>query len=238
MNCEAARAAMEEQFAGEVLAERAEQLRLHLQTCESCRERYDRLARVDLSLSGGGLSEQRLDALQARILGRSAVTPPVHPEQGRAAPPPASRRGAWLTLAAAAAVLVVVAIPVWRAMQDDPFTPRGGGTSWGVRAFCVSGGAVTGEALAGGTLACAPGSVVQFTYTAPQTAQLSIALEGSGQRFFPDGTERAAVDAGIDVPLPLSTPVGAWLSGPQRVTARFTDASGAVLAESTLTVTP
>lgn len=235
MNCEAARAAMEEQFAGEVLAERAEQLRVHLQTCATCRERYDRLARVDLALSGGGLSEQRLDALQARILGKSSVTP--LPSRGPTPPP--SRRGAWLALAAAAAVLLVIAVPVWRAMQDDPFTPRGGGTtSWGVRAFCVSGGAVTGEALPGGTLQCAAGSVVQFTYTAPRAAQLSIALEGSGQRFYPEGAERAAVDAGIDVALPLSTPVGAWLSGPQRVTARFTDASGTVLAQSTLTVTP
>ncbi len=235
MNCEAARAAMEEQFAGEELCERAEQLRVHLQTCTTCTERYDRLARVDLSLERGGLSEQRMDVLQARILGKSSVA-------SIAPPPPVARRSGWSTLLAAAAVMVLVtaiAIPLWRSTRDDDaFTPRGGGTSWGVRAFCVNGGRVTAEALPGGTLKCGPGSVVQFTYTAPQAAQLSIALEGSGQRFFPADTERATVTSGIDVPLPQSTPVGDWLAGPQRVTARFTDAAGAPLVESTVTITP
>ena len=232
MNCEAARAAMEEQFAGEELGERAQQLRAHLGTCTTCGERYDRLARVDLSLERGALSEQRMDVLQARILSVASI----------AAPPPAARRGGWSTLWAAAAVMVLVtaiAIPLWRATRDDDaFTPRGGGTSWGVRAFCVSEGRVTAEALPGGTLECAQGSLVQFTYTAPQAAQLSIVLEGSGQRFFPADAERAAVTSGIDVPLPQSTPVGAWLTGPQRVTARFTDAAGAPLVESTLTIIP
>lgn len=231
MNCEAARAAMDEQFAGALAPEVAAQLRAHLEPCASCRERYDRLARVDLALARGGLSEQRLDALQARILGK-AVAPTLSPP---------ARRGGWTTLLAAAAVLVVVtavAIPAWRAAHDDGFTPRGGGTSWGVRAFCVTAGAVTGEALPGGHLTCAPGALVQFTYTAPQAAQLAIELEGTGQRFFPSDTELALVDAGIDVSLPLSTPVGAWLDGPRKVTARFTDTSGAVLAESSLTLAP
>ena len=235
MNCEAARAAMEDQVAGEIAPEQVEHLREHLGTCEVCRERYDRLARVDVVLSKGGLSEQRMDAMQARILGARSVSPLA------AAPlPPPVRRG-WTTMLAAAAVLVLVsalAIPAWRALRDDGFTPRGGGTSWGVRAFCVSEGKVTGEALAGGTLTCPAGSIVQFTYTAPEAAQLSIALDGTEQRFFPSESARAEVKAGIDVSLPTSTPVGEWLTGPQRVTARFTDASGATLAESTLTVTP
>ncbi len=233
MNCEAARAAMEDQFAGEIAPEQAGHLREHLATCEGCRERYDRLARVDLVFSKGALSEQRMDALQARILGPKAVS-------AVAAPPPLVRRG-WTTLLAAAAVVVVVsamAITAWRASRDDGFTPRGGGTSWGVRAFCVNEGKVTGEALAGGTLTCPSGSILQFTYTAPEAAKLSIALDGTDQRFFPADSALALVKAGIDVPLPTSTPVGEWLTGPQRVTARFTDASGATLAQSTLTVTP
>ena len=234
MNCETARATMEEQFAGEELGGRGEQLRAHLKTCEACREGYDRLARVDLALSGGGLSEQRMDALQARILGKAMVAATV--TQLPVPPPVVARRG-WGTLFAAAAVLVLIAaiaIPAWRAMQDDGFTPRGGGQSWGVRAFCVTEGKVTAEALAGGTLRCASGSVVQFTYTAPQSAQLSIALDGTDQTFF----SAATVKAGIDVALPSSTPVGDWLAGPQRVTARFTDSKGATLAETALTVTP
>ncbi len=231
MTCEAARAAMEDQFAGEIAPQQAEHLREHLKTCEVCRERYDRLARVDVVLSKGGLSEQRMDALQARILGTKAAT-------SLAAPVLRQVSRGWVTLLAAAAVLVVVAIPSWWVLRDDGFTPRGGGTSWGVRAFCVNEGKVTGEALAGGTLTCPAGSIVQFTYTAPEAAQLSITLDGTDQRFFPAEAARAEVKAGIDVSLPTSTPVGEWLTGPQRVTARFTDAHGATLAESTLTVTP
>lgn len=224
MNCEAARAAMDEEFAG---GEPAPELREHLKTCASCRERYERLGRVDLVLERGGLSEQRMDALQARILGKLPVKAP------ELAPPPS--RG-WMVMLAAAAVVVLVAsftVPAWLA-GDDGFRPRGGGESWGVRAFCVKDGQVTGEARPGGALSCAPGSLVQFTYTAPSESQLSIALEGTGQEFFP----AAKVKAGIDVSLPSSTPVGDWLSGPQKVTARFMDADGKPLAESTLTLKP
>lgn len=230
MNCEAARAAMEEEFAGELVSDRAEQLRAHVKSCDSCREFYERLARVDAVLERGGLSEQRLDALQARIPGLASQ---------KQAPfiPSAPARRAWGPLLAAAAILVLVAgfaIQAWRASQVDPFTPRGGGTSWGVRAFCVTEGKVTGEALAGGTLVCAPGSLVQFTYTAPEAAQLSIAIDGSDLRFL----DPSAVKPGTDVALSTSTPVGEWLAGPQRVTARFTDAKGATISESSLTITP
>ncbi|MBI5547764.1 MAG: hypothetical protein HY901_28105, partial [Deltaproteobacteria bacterium] len=199
----------------------------HLKTCASCRERDDRLGRVDQVLERGGLSEQRLDALQARILGKLPVKAP------EVVPPPS--RG-WLVMLAAAAVVVLVAsftVPAWLA-ADDGFKPRGGGESWGVRAFCVRDGKVTGEARPGGTLACGPGGLVQFTYTAPSESQLSISLEGSGQEFFAP----AKVKAGIDVSLPTSTPVGDWLSGPQKVRARFTDAEGKPLAESQLLLSP
>lgn len=229
MNCEAARAAMDEEFAGDELAERASQLRDHLKTCDSCRERYDRLARVEAHLSGGGLSEQKLDALQARILGKV-------PETASAPPPAPARRGFGTFFAAAAVVVLVAAFALrgWLGSKDDQFTPRGGGESWGVRAFCVKDGQVTAEALAGGTLPCPAGALVQFTYTAPKNAKLSIALDGTDQTFI-SGTP---VIAGIDVALSTSTPVGDWLSGPKRVTARFTDESGATLAESSLTITP
>lgn len=223
---------MEDEFAGELVSDQAEQLRVHLKTCDSCREFYDRLARVDAALERGGLSEQRMDALQSRIPGLG----PVRAEPSPVATLPPPRRG-WGTFLAAAALLVLVAgiaIPTWRASQVDPFTPRGGGTSWGVRAFCVTSGKVSGEALAGGTLVCAPGSLVQFTYTAPEVAQLSIAIDGTDLRFL----EPSAVKPGTDVALSTSTPVGEWLSGPQRVTARFTDANGATISESSLTVTP
>lgn len=229
MNCEAARAAMDEEFAGEDVGERAAQLREHLKTCDACRERYDRLARVEAQLSGGGLSEQKMDALQARILGKAAAAPSAP------APVPAKRGfGTFLAAAAVVALVAAFAIRGWLAAKEDPFTPRGGGESWGVRAFCVKDGQVSAEALSGGTLPCPAGSLVQFTYTAPKAAKLSIALDGTDQTFV-SGTP---VIAGIDVALSTSTPVGDWLSGPKRVTARFTDDSGATLAESSLTITP
>ena len=230
MNCEEARTAMDDEFAGLDPGERAALLRAHLKTCADCRERHDRLGRVDMVLERGGLSEQRMDALQARILRKTALVPAL---------PPPSRGGRTMLAAAAALVLVTaIAVPLWRFTNDDGFTPRGGGTSWGVRAFCVTAGQVTAEAKPGETLPCAPGSVVQFTYTAPSDAQLSIALEGTDLRFFPVDVERARIDAGIDVSLPLSTPVGEWLTGPRKVMARFTDSSGHPVAESALTIAP
>ena len=126
MNCEAARAAMDEEFAGDDLGERGAQLREHLKTCDACRERYDRLARVEAQLSGGGLSEQKMDALQARILGNVGKTATTAPS----APPPVPAQRGWGTFLAAAAVVFLVAafaIRGWLASQDDQFTPRGGG---------------------------------------------------------------------------------------------------------------
>lgn len=237
MNCQAAREALELQFSGEPNAATDAALRAHLEGCASCREFSERLARVDTALERGGLSTQRLEAMEARILAR--VAPPPH---ARVSLPPPARRGGWgrLMLAAAAVLAVVVAVPLWRATRDDPFTPRGQpGTTWGVRAFCVGPGAkVTAEALPGGTLSCAPGSMVQFTYTAPRAARLSISLAGSDQRFFPTDAGEAEVAAGTDVALPMSTPVGEWLSGPRQVTARFLDAAGEPIAQSTLSLTP
>jgi len=234
VNCEAARGAMERQFAGELAPEAHAELRAHLETCPSCREFYERLARVDAALERGGLSEQRLEALEGRLLSR--VAPASAPAAGAPSKP---KRAAWVA-ALAAVVVLAVAVPLWRATRDDTFTPRGqGGETWGVRAFCVAAGKqVTAEALPGGTLRCAQGSTVQFTYTAPRGALLSIALESTGQRFFPSEGAQAEVEAGTDVALPLSTPIGEWLKGPQRVTARFTDSAGGTLAESTLTLTP
>lgn len=234
MSCEWARRAMEQQFAGELPAQEAARLDGHLAGCAPCREAYQRLARVDAALERGGLSEPRLDALQARILARVGAAAPSEAEP--ALPPSRRLLGA---LFAAAAVLVV-AVPAWRAGRDDGWAPRGQpGATWGVRAFCVVPGAgVTAEARPDGVLRCAPGATVQFTYTAPRPAQLAVFLEGTDQRFYPTQGERTAVQAGTDVALPLSTPVGAWLTAPRRVTARFTDDSGTTLAETSLTLTP
>ncbi|MFP2899894.1 hypothetical protein ACLEQD_26470, partial [Corallococcus sp. 4LFB] len=104
-------------------------------------------------------------------------------------------------------------------------------------------GEVLAEARPGGTLTCAEGNAVQFSYTAPQRVRLS--LEGLPQaggeplRFFPSEGAAPEVAAGVDVPLPFSTPVqGGWLTGPVPVHARFTDAQGRTVADTQVTLTP
>ena len=227
MNCDQARQTMDAEFAGEASAELTIALREHLLTCAACRERYERLARVEAQLSRGGLSAQKHDVLQALILARSAPT--VAP-----ASPPAPRLWGRAVLGAVASVVALFAVVAFT-RREDPFTPRGGAAqSWGVRAFCVEEGRVTAEARAGGTLPCGAAGVVQFTYTAPSRARLSIALDETSQTFISE----VPVSNGTDVALPTSTPVGDWLSGPRRVTARFTDDTDGTLAESSLSITP
>jgi hypothetical protein len=91
-------------------------------------------------------------------------------------------------------------------------------------------------------LACAEGAAVQFSYTAPQGARLSVVAQSpSGEvlQFFPREGEAAPVMPGVDLPLPYSTPVqGGWLSAPLEVRARFTDEKGQVLGETAVTLTP
>lgn len=234
MNCEAARAAMDELFAGEAAPDVDAALQAHLPGCATCRERYERLARVDAVLAQGELSAPRLDQLEARLFARLPVEAPP--------PQPTSwvRSRGWAVALAAAVVALVVAVPVWRLTREDPFSPRGtGGDAWGVRAFCVGAdGKVTSEARAGGTLRCGAGSSVQFTYTAPRGAALDLSLDGTELRLFPADGASNAITGGVDVALPLSTPVGAWLATPQVVTARFTDSTGVLVSTSTLTLAP
>jgi hypothetical protein len=125
----------------------------------------------------------------------------------------------------------------WQARSGSP------GSAFGVRAFCVSPeGKVQGEAQPGGRLACSEGAAVQFSYTAPAGARLSVAAKSpSGEvlQFFPREGEAAPVTPGVDVPLSYSTPVqGGWLSEPLEVRARFTDEKGQVLGETQVMLTP
>lgn len=233
MNCESARAAIELHFTGGGDVAAFEPVRLHLESCATCRELYERLARVDAVLERGGLAPPTLEALEGRVLARVGAAP----KAARARP--SWPRGVRAALLAAAAVLVA-AVPVWLLARRDEFQPRGGGgATFGVRAFCVSpSAAVTGEARPGQTLRCPPGSSVQFTYTAPRAVELSVALAGTDLRFFPAAGERAVVDAGVDVALPLSTQVGVWLDAPKEVLATFTDAAGETVATSSLMLDP
>jgi anti-sigma factor RsiW len=252
-----AKQALRALFHGELDAETFTWLRAHAATCADCRDDYDRLSRVESSLEGRALPENRQallqDALFARLRTSPATTPAPVRGPVRAAPPPERFSffrpwmGASLGFAAAAAVALLVVMPQraqdTQAPSEWQARSAQAGSAWGVRAFCIGAdGKVQGEALPGGTLACAEGGAVQFSYTAPEGARLTIeAPSASGEplRFFPSEGPAAEVAAGVDVPLPFSTPVqGGWLSGNLDVRARFTDAQGKPLGETRLTLTP
>ena len=229
-----------------------ERLRAHLATCPECQQTYDKLSRVEsvlelraLPKAHGALLEQVLFAKLAQAAG-PAPRPVARPERRWFTSPflvPLS-----LGAAAATVALVVVgpslqrpattAPPEWQARSSAP-----GVGAWGVRAFCVAPtGTVLAEARPGGTLACAEGNAVQFSYTAPERVRLSLeGLSKTGEplRFFPSEGAAPEVAAGVDVPLPFSTPVqGGWLTDAVRVRASFTDAQGRTLADTQVTLTP
>jgi hypothetical protein len=239
-----AKAALRTLFLGELEAERHARLREHAKTCAECREAYERLSRVESSLEKRVLPKGREALLEAQLMAR------VRASEQAAAPERRSFRDWWkvmLPAAAVAAVAMLVVLPRERGAgpSEGEFQARSGvaGSAFGVRAFCVSPeGKVQGEAQPGGKLACAEGSAVQFSYTAPEGARLSVAAKSpSGEvlQFFPQEGEAAPVKPGVDEPLSYSTPVqGGWLSAPLEVRARFTDDKGQVLGETQVTLTP
>ncbi|QAT87493.1 hypothetical protein EJ065_5963 [Corallococcus coralloides] len=220
-----------------------ERLRAHLATCPGCQETYTRLTRVESVLEQRALPQARSALLEQALFARLQ-------------PAPARRK--WfasplfmplaLSAAAATVALVVVAptlerqeqqgVPEWQARSSAP-----GAGAWGVRAFCISPeGTVLAEARPGGTLTCAEGNAVQFSYTAPERVRLSLEglpKEGEPLRFFPSEGPAPEVAAGVDVTLPFSTPVqGGWLTGPVPVRAHFTDAQGRTVADTQVTLQP
>ncbi|WP_043432999.1 hypothetical protein [Cystobacter fuscus] len=223
-------------------------LRAHVAGCGECREAYERLARVESALEQRALPTNRQALLERELFARLSGAPqPVR------APVPARRRrfslpSFWVpSLAglALASVAVVLVVPRLRAAPDAEWSARGSAvpSAWGVRAFCVGPeGDVREEARSGETLACGEGSAVQFSYTAPEAALLTVeTFSDSGEplRFFPAEGGETEVAAGVDVPLPYSTPVqGGWLSGPLEVRASFSDARGRVLSQTRLTLVP
>ena len=217
-------------------------LRTHVAGCAECRDTYERLARVDSALEGRALPAQREELLRQELFARLEAA-------SRSAPVAARRRFTlpaftWPSVAglAVAAVAVVVLMPR-RLTQDNEWRTRGVPltSAWGIRVFCVGPqGDVLAEARSGQTLVCGEGSSVQFSYTAPEAARLSVeARSSAGEllRFFPREGEAARVPAGVDMPLPDSTPVqGDWLSQPLVVNASFSDARGQVLSQTHLTL--
>lgn len=241
-----AKRALEALFLGELDAEGHAGLRAHAQGCAECREAYERLSRVDSALEQRVLPRGREGLLEAQLMARVKQREAVAAEAAK----PRGFPWAWLKVAvpvAACAGLAALVLP--RVLSHKPaegeWQARAGapGTAYGVRAFCVSAaGEVRGEARPGQTLACPEGASVQFSYTAPEGAKLSVAARtASGEllQFFPREGEAAPVQSGVDVPLSYSTPVqGGWLREPLQVRARFEDAQGRALGETTLTLAP
>jgi hypothetical protein len=238
------KAALRQLFLGELKAEAHAQLREHAKTCPECRDGYERLSRVESALEKRVLPQGREALLEAQLMKR------VRASEQAAAP---ERRSFWdwwkVALPAAAMAAVALMVVVTRGQGPGPaegeWQARKGSEegAYGVRAFCVSSeGKVQGEALPGGRLECPEGSAVQFSYTAPQGARLSVAAQSSSGetfQFFPREGAQAPVTPGVDVPLSFSTPVqGGWLSAPMEVRARFTDDTGQVLGETQVTLTP
>ncbi|WP_223636757.1 hypothetical protein [Corallococcus sp. EGB] len=229
-------------------AEGFRRLRAHLGTCSECQEAYTRLSRVESVLEQRALPSSRSALLEQALFARLQPAPPVvAPERKKWFASPLFMPLA-LSAAAVGVALVVVAptlerqpqaVPEWQARSSSP-----GERAWGVRAFCIApAGTVLAEARPGGTLTCAEGNAVQFSYTAPERVRLSLeGLPRSGGeplRFFPREGPAPEVAAGVDVPLPFSTPVqGGWLTGPVPVRARFTDAQGHIVADTQVTLTP
>lgn len=236
-----AKRALEALFLGELDSEGFARLRAHVAGCASCREAYERLARVESALEKRALPGHRQALLEQELLARVAREAPAAP-----APRPwVWRPWALGGLGALAASLLLGGTwllrprePEWQARGS-----QGQSQAWGIRAFCISpSGQVGAEARPGQTLTCAPGSSVQFSYTAPTTARLSLvvaASSGEPLQLFPPEGPATRVPPGVDVPLPYSSPVAEdWLPAPLQVRALFTDDSGQLLSESQLTLAP
>lgn len=254
----AAQTSLERLFAGDLPDDELVALRAHAATCDECRASYDRLTRVQATLekSRSGLPADRLKFLESQVLARAAQSSQAAP-YSESAPPGTSwwQRLRFVLLPAGGLALagLLVAVVVPRVQHDTPeWQARGvdpqarANAAFGVRAFCVTRDAdpkVQAQAAPGESLKCAPGMAVQFTYTAPRDARLSIAApiaNGDPVTFLAASDPQAQVKAGIDQALSFSTVVtGDWLSAPVDVHARFEDPqSGKLLSDTTVRLVP
>jgi anti-sigma factor RsiW len=242
-----AKQALEALFRGELDGEGFTRLRAHAAGCGECREAYERLGRVESALEKRALPASREALLEQALFARLGATAkparaPVRAEPKRFFPRFLVPAMAGLAMAG---VALLVVVPQLRTREPE-WQARGGETgtaAWGIRVFCVGAdGQVRGEARPGGRLVCGEGSAVQFSYTAPEAARLTVEAtspEGEPLRFFPQGDTGEQVAAGVDVLLPFSTPVQeGWLAGPLEVRARFEDERGQELSRTHLTLSP
>ncbi|MFL5357358.1 zf-HC2 domain-containing protein [Archangium sp.] len=250
-----AKKALEALFRGELDGEGYTRLRAHASECGECREAYDKLGRVESALEKRALPASREALLEKELFARLGSATATAAKPARTAEPERKRFfptfflpvTAGLALAGVALLLVVPAVLKTQTQPArDEWGSRGGepGTAaWGLRAFCVGAdGQVRGEARPGGTLVCGEGNAVQFSYTAPEGAKLTVEAaspDGEPLRFFPREGSSEQVTPGVDVLLPFSTPVQeGWLAGPLEVRATFMNAQGRLLSRTRLTLSP
>lgn len=232
-----AQAALDALLLGGLAAEEHSWLRGHARKCESCQEQFDRVGRVAFALEkSGGMPRETAASLEAELLGRLEEQEPA---SGRRLARWVPR---WIPVLVPVAVAAGLALIVLPSAREDGFQSRGGaGASFGVRAFCVRPPQVVAEARSGGKLRCPVGSALQFTYTAPRAARLElVAMTLGASRVFPSSEGTETVGAGVDVPLPFSTPVSEeWVKGPLQLLARFREVEGGeILSESSITLEP
>jgi hypothetical protein len=163
------RALIDRAFVRGLASRKRRHLREHLATCESCRERWTRLASIDRRLGGPRLEHEVTEDIGRTVLAEAAARP--------------ARRRRWIALGASLAAASVVVL-VLRRPPDSTLTPRGGashGRTPGVRLFCithdtdhvrdaafpVSGGPVP-------ELRCTLDDDLQLAYTTPEREGLTM----------------------------------------------------------------
>jgi hypothetical protein len=163
---------IERAFVRGLPARQRRQLREHLESCEGCREHWERLATIDRQLGGPALSETVL-----ADIAEVAVGPTRRPWR------------AWAAGGVAVAAAVTIAIVVLRPVAGpDVLTPRGEtarGRTPGARLFCVAGDRdhVRAEVrmVSSGVvpeLRCTIADDLQIAYTTPNREGLTLVAVG------------------------------------------------------------
>jgi hypothetical protein len=219
-------------FVGELSRRQHRRLRAHLETCEPCRERWQRLAIVDRELGGPELSRAMTESI------RAAVVP-----QPRA-------RWTWAIGAAAAAATSLLIFVMVRTPRDEALTARGGhthGRTPGIRLFCVAGDRdhvrTETRMVSNGpapSLRCTITDDLQLAYTSPpHEAPTMVAFARIADSRIPYGQPVAVLADRVDEIVDWSIHLAyEHRVGTYDVVARFFMTDGVVELHATLEIVP